>query len=283
MNDPGVTVGIIAGSGELPLHIARALSRSGRRLFVAGLKNSALPELKDTSWETEWVDFFRLGDLLSSLKNAGVSEVILAGHVDHRGIFQAERFDDRMRSFLRSLGERGGSSILSAFVLLLTREGYGVPSLLDVVPELVPSESFTAGPNPGPAATADLSLGWAMARQLADLDIGQTVVVKSGAVVAVEGMEGTDKAVRRALDLAGSGLTVVKRAAGDHDFRFDVPTIGKRTIEVLSGGKGGSVVLETGRCFILGREEVISLCDRTGVSLVVCREDENGAVSWASN
>ncbi len=283
MNDPGATVGIIAGSGELPLEIARALSRSGRRLFVAGLKNAALPELKDPSWDTEWVDFFRLGDLLSSLKNAGVSEVILAGHVDHRGIFRGERFDDRMRSFIEGLGERGGSSVLSAFTGLLAREGFRVPSLLDVVPELVPSESFIAGPNPDPAAAADLSLGWNTARRLADLDIGQTVVLKNGAVIAVEGMEGTDETVKRALGLAGNGLTVVKRAARDHDFRFDVPTIGKRTVEVLSEGGGGSILLETGRCFILGREEVISLCDRKGVSLVICREDENGAISWASN
>ena len=191
-------------------------------------------------------------------------------------------FDEKMSSFVSGLRDRRGSSLLSAFVSLFTEEGFSVPSLLDVVPDLVPDEKFAAGPVPEPAAVSDLPLGWTVARRLADLDIGQTVAVKNGAVVAVEAMEGTDETVKRALSLAGGDLVVVKRAARDHDFRFDVPTIGKRTIEVLSGGKSGTLVLEAGRCFILGREDVISLCDRTGISLLVGREDEDGAISWAS-
>lgn len=283
MKDPRGRVGVIAGSGDLPLHIARSLSGSGRDVFVAGLKDAADARLKDPSWDTQWIDFFRLGDLLASLKEAGVSEVILAGHVDHRGIFRTEMFDDRMLSFLRGLRDRRGATLLSALVLLLTAEGYSVPSLIEVAPDLVPSEKFAAGPVPaGPGPVADLRLGWAMARRMADLDIGQTVAVKDGAVVAAEGMEGTDECVRRASLLAGDGLTVVKRAAAGHDFRFDVPTVGRRSIEVLSGSKGGTFAVEAGRCFILDREEVIFLCGRNGIALLACREDENGAVSWAS-
>jgi len=274
-------VGLIAGTGELPLHIARSLCHSGRDVFVAGLKEAALPDLENPSWETEWVDFFRLGDLLSALRNAAVSEVILAGRVDQKGIFQVGRFDDKMVSFLGRLEDRRGSTILSALVRLLTGEGYLVPSLIEIVPDLVPGDGTAAGPIPGPEQIADLRLGWPAARQLADLDICQAVVVKGGAVVAVEGMEGTDKAIKRAFSLAGNGLTVVKRAAGNHDFRFDVPTIGKRTIEVLAGG-GGTVAFEAGRCFILDLESVSSLCDRAGVTLLACRESENGELLWAS-
>ena len=281
MTDPAVTVGIIAGAGELPVHIARSLHGSGKTVFVAALKGAAGPGVEDPSWKTEWVDFHRLGDLLASLEGARVSEVVLAGNVAHREIFRVERFDERMLSFLRGLEDHSGSSLLSAFAGLLTREGYRIPSLLEVVPDLAPARGHLAGPPPDQGAVPDISLGWAMARRLADLEIGQSVVVKGGAVVAVEGMEGTDGAVKRALDLAGEGVTVVKRAAGDHDFRFDVPTIGKRTIEVLSGGKGQTVVVEAGRCFILDREEVVSLCGGSGVTLLACREGEDGAVSWA--
>ena len=275
-------VGLIAGGGELPLHIARSLSCSGRSVFVAGLKDTALPDLENPSWETEWVDFFRLGDLLGSLRNAGVSEVVLAGRVDHKGIFRFKRPDERMVSFFAGLEDRRGSTILSALVRLLMEEGYLVPSLIDLVPDLVPDEGTAAGPVPGPERIADLRLGWPAARHLADLDIGQVVIVKDGAMVAVEGMEGTDDTIRRALSLAGSGLTVVKRAAGDHDFRFDVPTIGKNTIEVLASGGEGAIAFEAGRCIILDPEGVLSLCDRVGVTLLACREGENGELFWAS-
>lgn len=280
MTDPDRVVGIIAGAGDLPLHIARSLSGSGKRAFVVALENLARPELENPTWETEWVDFYRLGDLLASLKNAGVSQVVLAGHVAHRGIYQDRKFDARMLSFLRGLEDRRGASLLLAFVHLLEKEGYEVPSLLEVAADLVPSGSCTAGPIPDSAAMEDLTLGWILALQLADLEIGQAIVVKNAAVVAAEAMEGTDEAVKRALAIAGKGLTVVKRAARDHDFRFDVPTIGTRTVEILAGGGGGSVVVEAGRCFILGREEVIALCEKTGVRLMVCREKEDGGISW---
>ncbi|MBN2720125.1 MAG: UDP-2,3-diacylglucosamine diphosphatase LpxI [Proteobacteria bacterium] len=282
MRDTDRVLGIIAGAGDLPLHIARSLSGSGNRAFVIALENLARPELEDPDWETEWVDFYRLGDLLASLRNAGVSQVVLAGHVAHRGIYQEGKFDARMLSFLGGLEDRRGGSILLAFVRLLEKEGYEVPSLLKIVPSLVPSKSHTMGPTPDSAALDDLTLGWFLARQLADLEIGQAVVIKNAAVVAVEGMEGTDETVKRAINMAGKGLTVVKRAAKNHDFRFDVPTIGTHTVEVLAGGGGGNIVVEAGRCFILDREEVIALCEKTGVRLMVCREKEDGAISWDS-
>ena len=274
-------VGLIAGGGELPLHITRSLSRSGRSVFVAALEDEALPDLENPSWETEWVDFFRLGDLLGSLRNAGVTEVVLAGRVDHKSIFSMKRPDEKMLSFFSRLEDRRGSTILSSLVGLLVEEGYLVPSLIDLVPDLVPDEETAAGPVPGPERIADLRFGWPVARHLADLDIGQVVIVKDGAVVAVEGMEGTDEAIRRASSLAGSGLTVVKRAAGEHDFRFDVPTIGKRTIQVLAAGGEGVVAFEAGRCIILDPEGVLSLCDEVGVTLLACREGEDGELLWA--
>ena len=282
MRDSGCVVGIIAGAGDLPLHIARSLSGSGKRAFVVALNNLARPDLESPSWETEWVDFYRLGDLLASLKNAGVSQVVLAGHVAHRGIYQEGMFDAQMLSFLGGLEDRRGASLLLAFVRLLEKEGYQIPSLLEVAADLVPFRSFKAGPTPDSASFDDLTLGWILARQLADLEIGQAAVVKNAAVVAAEAMEGTDETVKRALAIAGKGLTVVKRAARDHDFRFDVPIIGTRTVEILARGGGGNIVVEAGRCFILSRKEVIALCEKTGVRLMVCREKEGGAISWDS-
>lgn len=282
MKSPTGRIGIIAGTGELPAHIAQSLHGSGKDIFVAGLMESDPSVFDSPHWESVRIDFHRMQDVLDILRQAGVSEVVLAGKVEHAGIYQMDRFDGRMISFLKGLEDNRGATILKAVTRILEEEGYSVPSLLDIVPDLVPGAGPAVGPPPGPRQIVDLKLGWPLARKIADLDIGQTVVVKGGAVVAVEAMEGTDSAIRRALTLAGGGLTVIKRAARNHDFRFDVPTIGRRTVEVLAEGEGNTLAFEAGRCFILHGDDVFSLCEEKGITLLSCGEDGNGEVLWPS-
>jgi DUF1009 family protein len=273
-------IGIIAGEGELPGHIAHSLYVSGRDIFIVGLEESDPSVLDNPAWESVRIDLHRMQELLDALRQACVTEVVLAGKVEHREIYRVERFDERMLMFLEGLKDRRGAAILSAVVRILEDEGYSVPSLLDVAPDLVPGAGPAVGPEPFPRQLMDLRFGWPLARKIADLDIGQTIVVKSGSVVAVESMEGTDEAIRRALTLAGEGIAVIKLAARDHDFRFDVPTIGTRTIETLAKGGGSILAFEAGRCFILHMEKVFSLCEEKGITLLSCREDGNGEVFW---
>lgn len=281
MKHPAGRIGIIAGTGELPRHIAHSLHDSGKDVFVAGLKDSDPSILDSSYWESIRIDLHRMQDLLDALREAGVVEVILAGKVDHREIYRVDRFDGRMLRFLEGLKDGRGATILTAVVRILEEEGYTVPSLLDIAPDLVPGPDPTAGPQPGPRQVRDLRFGWPLARKIADLDIGQTIVIKGGSVVAVEAMEGTDEAILRALTLAGEGVTVIKLAARDHDFRFDVPTIGMKTIETLAEGGRCTLAFEAGRCFILHMEEVLSLCEEKGITLLSCREDGNGELFWS--
>jgi DUF1009 family protein len=269
-------IGLIAGAGELPLHIARSLNDSGKNVFIIGLKEAADRTLEDPDLEIVWIDFHRLKELLDTLRDAGVMEVILAGKLEHREIFRSDRFDMRMLTFLEGLADRRGSTILAAFVRLLEEEGYRVPSLLDIVPALVPKSGLVVGPRPGPRQIADLRFGWPLARGIADLDIGQTIIVKGGSVVAVEAMEGTDETIMRASSFAGNGLTVIKRASRDHDFRYDVPTIGQKTVETLAAGGGGLIALEAERSFILHSKDVASLCEERGITLLACGQEGIG-------
>ncbi len=273
-------IGIIAGSGELPIHVARSLAAAGKDLYVAALKGAAEKVLEDTRWKTGWYQIHNLQELVDGLRGAGVTGVVFAGRVAHTELFQTSSFDASLRGLLETLPDHRAATILGGIVKLFMSHGMEVLPMNDVVPDLMPQIGHLAGPPPQTDLSSDLAFGWRIARSVADLDIGQTVVVKDRSVVAVEAMEGTDAAIERAVKVAGRGVTVVKLAARNHDFRYDVPTVGKATVSRIAGGGGGSLVVESGRCMILGIDEVTNLCDEVGVTLLSCKESEAGEIFW---
>lgn len=280
MTESSDRIGVIAGSGHLPLHVAKCLLDVDRSIYVAGLQGAADPALEKWEWEIGWYDIFVLKDLLDGLKGAGVTKIVLAGKVEHSEIYRTSEFDSPLSNFLNQLKDHRPSTILGGLIDLLTHNGFTVLPLTDVAPDLLPTSGLLAGPDISREQFPDLQLGWRIARIIADQDIGQTVIVKDGAVVAVEAMEGTDKAILRAGELSGGGMTVVKRAAADHDFRYDIPTIGPDTIQALDSAGGGCVVIEAGRSFMLDFDRISALCDETGITLLSGRETANGGVHW---
>lgn len=273
-------VGIIAGSGRLPLHMAHSLSDAGHDVYIAGLIGSADPAFESPQWETGWYDPYSLEKLIEGLKNAGVKRIVLAGRIGHEEIFQSHEFDALLSTFLTGLKDQRPATILGGLVHLLTDRGFSVLPLTEVVPQLIPAAGFLAGTGLRSEQLPDLELGWRVARVLADQDIGQTAIVKGGAVVAVEAMEGTDEAIRRAGILSGGGITMVKLAATAHDFRYDIPTIGPDTISSLSGAGGGIIAVEAGRSFILDMDHVSTLCEEKAITLLSGSETRDGGVRW---
>ncbi len=280
MSRSGNRFGIIAGSGYLPLHIARYQAGRGRDVYVAALHGSADRHIEGPAWETAWYELNSLRELVDGLKKAGVSRVALAGGVSHATVFRKPEFDDMLGNLLRELPDHRASTILGGLVNVLTEEGFQVQSLADLAEDLLPPRGLLAGPPPTSGQEADLEMGWGLARKMADLDVGQTVIIKGRSVVAVEAMEGTDEAIRRAGVVAGGDLAVVKLAATDHDFRFDVPTVGPATVDQLSRAGSGLLAVEAGRCFLLHREKLVVQCDRLGLTLLSCVEDGAGRVHW---
>lgn len=280
MTVSGDRIGIIAGSGQLPLHVARCLSEAGKNIYVAGLHGAADLALDGQEWETAWYEAYSLEQLLEGLREAGITKVALAGRVGHDEIYSTSQFDDLLKSFIDNLRDRRPSTILSGLVDLLASNNFEVLPLTEIAPDLLPAAGLMAGPPPTRQQVADIQLGWRVARAIADLDIGQTAVVKNGAVAAVEAMEGTDKAITRAFEIAGGGITVVKLAATEHDFRYDVPTVGPGTIVKIGEAGGGLIVVEAGRSFLLDARKVSALCSELGISLVSARETDDGVVHW---
>jgi DUF1009 family protein len=263
-------LGIIAGSGAYPILLARAARAAGvGRIVVAAFENetdAALAELVD---EVDWMRVGQLGRLLAYFQKRGISRAIMAGQIAPKNLFDL-RPDLKALLLLGKLKERNAESLFGAIGDELARVGVELLPATTYLEHLLATAGRIAGPAPGRRAWADVEFGLRMARQTSALDIGQSVVVRHGTVLAVEAFEGTDAAVRRGGALAGrrGGAVLVKVAKPNQDFRFDVPVIGPRTLEGAAEARVAVVAVEAGRTLLLERERLVELAARLGVSVV---------------
>lgn len=267
-------IGLLAGISELPLEVAKAVESSGKPLFVAAFEGAADPAIEVAGRDVQWFRIGHLQVLLDALRRSNVTDLILAGKLPHEVLFSSGDFDNRLLSFLNSLPDRRGSSILGGFVELLSTEGFRVRQLIDMVPQLVPKAGHLAGPPPTAEQVRDARFGWGIAKKVAQMDIGQTVVVKDLTVVAVEAMEGTDGTITRAGRITGGDNVMVKVSSPEHDFRYDVPTVGPDTATSLDAAGGGVIAVEAGRCFLMGLEKLLAACSDHGITLLALDEQD---------
>ncbi len=266
-------LGLIAGSGPLPFEVAEAAGDLGLGVAIAAIERNTDPTIQSRArGPFAWFAAGELERLIAFFKDAGVDEVILAGAVAKRELLQdpaALRPDARAIALLSRLDVRGDDALLRAVAQEFESEGLPVvPSTKHLEDRLV-AEGVMTGDGPlAPAVEADLALGLGVARSLGVYDIGQGVVVSSGTVVAVEAVEGTDAMIRRGAELAGPGSVVVKVAKPRQDLRFDVPAIGRGTIEVAREGGVVAIGLEAGRTIVLERKRALAGARRAGISVV---------------
>lgn len=263
------TIGIIAGEPPLPELTCRAARRRGWRTVVAAVRGAADPALAGEC--DEWAEFplGRLGGLIRYFKGRGVERALMIGRVPHPSIFSALAADAKLLRFLAGVRERGTTALLSALADFLAGEGIEIiDSTLFLGEHLVAPRNYTPRLRPGKALRDDIDFAWEKAWALAGQDIGQTVCVKGRAVVAVEAMEGTDRAIERAGALAGPGLVVAKVSRPNQDLRFDVPVAGARTLEVLAAVRASAFVLEAGRTLLLDPALLAAQAARAGILLM---------------
>jgi DUF1009 family protein len=259
-------LGLVGGAGALPALMAREARRAGWRVVAFAL---ASPE--PVAPHADRVVPCRLGDvapILAVLGEEAIRHVVLAGRVRKDAVFQGAPLDAAARELVARAADWTDEGLLRAAASAL--EGMGI-EVLDqrrfLAPWLVP-RGWACGPPLSPALEADVARGLGLARELARWGVGQTVVVRAGSVAAVEGMEGTDEAIRRGLGLAGRGAIVVKAAAPAHDYRFDVPTIGPATVGCCAAGGAAALAVEAERVLLLDRESVEAEAARAGISVV---------------
>jgi len=261
-------LGLIAGNGRFPFLVAEAARRSGRRVVVAAIREEASAEIAEAGDEVHWLGLGQLGRCIEVLKGAGVREVVMAGQVKHRQIFSDLVPDLTLMGVLARLAFKNTDSLIGGVADALQREGIRLlPSV-----ELLVDQLATAGPmtrrRPTGAEARDVAYGENVARTLAGLDLGQTVVIKDRAAVALEAMEGTDEVIRRAGRIAGKGCTVVKVAKPKQDMRFDVPVVGRGTIAAMLEAGAGALAVDAGKTLLIEKDNVLEEAEAAGIAVL---------------
>lgn len=232
------------------------------------LKEEADPALEREVDECHWVRLGQLGRLIRVFRDRGIREAVMAGQVRHVRLFGSARPDLRALALLAKTRDTRAESVLGAVADELESEGIRLlPSTTYLDENLPRSGTLTRG-RPTAAEEKDIRVGISVARALAGADVGQTVVVKGGAVIAVEAMEGTDACIRRGAQVAGSGVVVVKVARPNQDPRFDVPVIGVETVRTLSEVRARVLAVEAGKTLLLDLKAVVREAERAGIGLV---------------
>jgi DUF1009 family protein len=272
-------IGLIAGNGKFPMLVLDAARARGAEVVVAAIKEETSPEIESHgAAAVYWMSLGELGRLIDTFKHEGVRRAVMAGQVKHKQIFSSIRPDWRLAKLLLSLGTRNTDSLLGAVAKVLADEGIQLEDSTSFLQPLLARAGVLTPRAPTEAEQKDIAYGRQVARQLAQFDIGQAVVVAEAACVAVEAMEGTDATIERAgrimAALGGESstlrrhLTVVKVAKPNQDMRFDVPVVGIRTIEVMRQAGATCLALDTGKCLLLDGDAIANAANAAGICIV---------------
>jgi DUF1009 family protein len=272
-------IGLIAGNGKFPLLVLDAARAAGCEVVVIAIKEEAFPEIESRGASSvHWLSLGELSKLIETFQREGVRRAVMAGQVKHKQIFSAIRPDWRMAKLLLSLTMRNTDSLLGAVAKVLAEEGIALENSTGLLEPLLAKPGTLTRRAPTEQERKNIDYGRVVARQLAQHDIGQTVVIAETACVAVEAMEGTDATIERAGRIMGSlhgdastlsrALTVVKIAKPNQDMRFDVPVIGVKTIEVMQAAGATCLALDAGKCLLLDGDKILDAANVAGVAVV---------------
>jgi len=272
-------LGLIAGNGTFPLLVLDAARAQGYEVVVAAIKEETFPVIEGKgAASVHWLSLGELSKLIETFQKEGVTRAVMAGQVKHKQIFSSIKPDWRLAKLLLSLGTRNTDSLLGAVAKVLADEGIMLENSTALLEPLLAKSGVLTKRAPTGQERKNIEYGRAVARHLAQYDIGQTVVIAESACVAVEAMEGTDAAVERAGGIMRSlegdastlsrALTVVKIAKPNQDMRFDVPVIGLKTIESMQRAGASCLAIDAGRCLLLDGDAIVRMADEAGICVV---------------
>jgi len=265
-------VGLIAGEGEFPLKIANALKEKNYFLSLIEISGFTNPEIRNFADEKIAVKLGQLQKTIKFLKKSDTRKVILAGRIKHTSVFSIKP-DLLTIKILSKIPDKRAKSLLKAICDEFEKNGIKVLSSVELLSEFLAQEKVYTKRKPTKSQLKDIEFGKKIARQITALDIGQTVIVKDATVVAVEAMEGTNKCIERAGEIAGEGCVCVKFARPDQDFRFDVPVVGADTVQHLAKIKAKVLAIQKDLTLFLNPEKAIEIADKNGISIVGVARD----------
>ncbi len=261
-------IAVIAGAGEFPVLMVREFKRRGVETVAVAIEEEADPAIESEATRTYWQPLGKVGRLLKLLKKEKVGQAVLAGKVHKTRIFKDLRPDIKALSLLWGLRDRKDDTILLKVVDVLAAEGVQLLPQTTYMDAYLPEAQVFTRREPSEEERADIEFGAVLARELGRLDVGQTVVVKRGAALALEAIEGTDQAIRRGGSLGSGGVVVVKVAKPEQDARFDVPAVGVDTVVACLDAGARVLALEAEKTFFFQQDEAVALADRHGMTIL---------------
>jgi DUF1009 family protein len=262
------TLAIIAGNGDYPIAMARSARAAGvRRIVVVAFQNETDASLKELADKMEWMRVGQLGRMLAFLQRSGARHAVMSGQIHPKNLFDL-RPDLKALVLLGKLRERNAETIFGAIASEMGAIGIELLSATTFMDEYLAPVGLIAGAKLGRREESDIALGFRIAKEVSRLDIGQTVVVKGGTVLAVEAFEGTNAALKRGGELGRKDAVMVKVSKPNQDFRFDVPVVGPLTLEAARDARIRVIGVEAGRTLLLEKDRLTSMAQELRISLV---------------
>lgn len=266
-------IGLIAGIGVLPALAAQSAAALGYRIVAVALADEVAGSLNPHCDRVYRYGIGEAGRIFESFKAEGIDRVVIVGRVNKDVIFSRPRFDLRALAFLRGARNKNDDHLMAGIAREFEKEGICLLDQRSFLKEFCPGRGILTARPPTQEEWRDIAYGFALAKKVGELEIGQTVVVKNQAVLAVEAIEGTDQAISRGCALGKEGAVVVKVSRPDQDMRWDIPTVGTRTIELIATGRGTALAIEAECTLVVNLPAVVETADRAGLSLVAVDEE----------
>jgi DUF1009 family protein len=261
-------IGLFAGKGRIPLILAQSMKEKGIDIIAISIDKTNENELKKYCLKIFDVSPTQLGKIISTLKDESVNELVMVGKVEKNLLYQNLKFDLRSIKLLALLKDRQDSTILSAIVKELDKEGITVLPQTVFLSHLLFPPSVLTKKKPNEREYQDITFGMQIIEKIAELDISQTIVIKNKSIMAIEAIEGTTEAIRRGVSISKEAV-IVKTSKKNQDPRFDIATVGIETIKVMIEGKASCLAIKAGRTFLVDKDETVKMADKAGISIVV--------------
>jgi hypothetical protein len=261
-------LGLIAGNGRFPLLFVEAAQAAGIEIVVVAHQGETREDIADCVADVTWVQVGELGKIITTFKDAGITQAVMAGGILKSGALTAIQPDERGMAFISRLPSLKDDVILRGVAQELESEGVTIVESTRLLPGLVPQQGVLTKTAPDSKQWQDIRLGVEVAKEIGRWDIGQSVVVKRGTVFAVEGVEGTNATIRRGGELSGPGIVIVKVSKPQQDLRFDVPTVGRETIQEMRLVQAQVLAVEAGKTLMLDKSAVVHDADEAGICVV---------------
>ena len=265
-------IGVIAGSGQFPILFSKRVRQKGFSVYALGLIDETNPEMQAFVDSMEWVKLGQVQKMISYFKKNNIARAVMLGAVDKTSIFSNVEPDIKAISIVSGMDHTHDDALLRAFTEVLKEDGIEILAPTQFLPELIATKGSWTKRIPAEDEIADIKIGYRVSQKIGDVDIGQTVVVGGGSILAVEAIDGTNATIKRGGLLSKGQSVVVKTSKPGQDLRFDMPAVGVQTIEIMKAAGISVLAIEAGKTVVFDREEMIGLADQLGMTIIAIDE-----------